>query len=115
MSRTGSEFVNGVEKGIEKSFASEVVISNNLQNVGLEIGKIQINSSQNATENILTSYVIFNKDFEGQILVKLFDGDHKEYGRTSLLISAVSGEAKYIDFIFDDRTNINGRGEVSFE
>ena len=115
VSKTGSEFVNGVEKGIEKSFASEIVLSDNLKNSGLEIGKIQINSSENATENILTTYIIFNKNFEGQIFVKIFDADHKEYGRTSQVVKTTSGEAKYIDFTFDDRTNIDGRGTVSFE
>ncbi len=38
-----------------------------------------------------------------------------EYGRTNQFITAKAGEAKYVDFIFDKRTNIDGKGTISFE
>jgi len=32
-----------------------------------------------------------------------------------LLIKAQKGEAKYFDFVFDQRTNIDGKGVITFE
>lgn len=114
-SRTGSEFVNGIEKGIEKTFKSEIVLSQNLKNLGIEVGKVTINNSEGATDNVLTIYLIFKKDFNQNIQVKVFDDENKEYGRTSQIITAKANEAKYFDFTFDNRTNIDGKGKVTLE
>jgi len=38
-----------------------------------------------------------------------------EYGRVSKTVTGITGEGKYFDFVFDKRTNIDGRGKISFE
>jgi hypothetical protein len=38
--------------------------------------------------------------------LKVIDENGNEYGRTTLLVKGKKGEARYIDFIFDIRTNI---------
>ena len=114
-SKTGSEFVNGIEKGIEKSFKSEIILSQNLKNSGIEVGKVAINNSDGATDNVLSVYLIFKKDFNQNIQVKIFDDENKEYGRTSQTVSAKANEARYFDFTFDNRTNIDGKGKVTLE
>ena len=115
VAKTGSEFVDGIRKGIEKSFSNEVMISENLKAAGLLTGKIVINSTDSTTDNILSAYLIFEKYFNQQVSIKIFDEHGFEYGRTSQSISGRAGEAKYIDFTFDKRTNIDGKGKISFE
>ena len=115
VAKTGSEFVDGVAKGIEKSFSNEIVVADNLKSNGLKTGKVLIRSSDSTTDNILSAYLIFEKDFDQKIMVKVIDQKGLEYGRTSQLVSAKANEARYFDFVFDNRTNIDGKGKVSFE
>ena len=115
VAKTGSEFADGVARGIQKTFSNEVVVSDNLKTNGLTTGKIIITGTDSTTDNILSAYLIFAKDFNQQLLIKVFDQQGLEYGRTNQLITAKAGEAKYIDFIFDKRTNIDGKGKISFE
>lgn len=115
VAKTGSEFADGVAKGIQKTFSNEVTVSDNLRTIGLKTGKIIIASTDTTTDNILSVYLIFDKDFNQQLSIKVFDEQGLEYGRTTQLISAKAGEAKYVDFIFDKRTNIDGKGKISFE
>lgn len=115
VAKTGSEFVDGVSKGVEKAFANEVVISDKLKEKGFKTGKIIINSTDSSTDNILTAYLMFEKPFAHLVIVKVFDGQGLEYGRTTNNVIAATGEGKYFDFVFDKRTNIDGKGKISFE
>ena len=115
VAKAGSEVVDGVVKGVQETFSNEVVVSDNLKTNGLKTGKIIITSTDSATDNMISAYLIFERDFNQQVSIKVFDGQGLEYGRTNQLISAKAGEAKYVDFIFDKRTNIDGKGKISFE
>jgi len=45
IAKTGSEFIDGVSKGVEKTFQNEVVFSETLKTKGLKAGKIIIIST----------------------------------------------------------------------
>lgn len=115
VAKTGSEFVDGVSKGVEQTFQNEILLSENLKNMGVKTGKILINSSDSAQNNILTAYMIFDEKIERNIIVKVFDENSREYGRAKLNVSAEKGEAKYFDFVFDKRTHIERKGKIIFE
>jgi hypothetical protein len=115
VAKTGSEFADGVSKGIEKTFTNEVTLSDQLKNAGLNTGKIVIVSSDSATDNIISAYLVFNKDFEKEIIIKVFDESGQEYGRAKQLVHGKKDEAGYIDFIFGKRTNIDSKGRITFE
>ena len=115
VSKTGSEFINGVSKGVEKTFKNKIEISEELKKLGLNAGKIVINNSENGTNNILSIYLIFENKMEKHVTVKVFDENNQEYGRITKIIKGNNGEAKYIDFEFDKRTNINGKGKINLE
>ena len=110
-----SEFVEGASKGIEKTFVNEVVFADGLKKSGIQPGKIIITSSDSATDDIVRAYLIFNNDFQKEITVKVFSPEGIEYGRVKEIISAKKDEAKYIDFVFDKRTNIDSKGKITFE
>ncbi|HEX5026682.1 MAG TPA: hypothetical protein VFV68_15485 [Agriterribacter sp.] len=115
VAKTGSELVDGVSKGVEKTFQNTVIFSGELQKDGLKAGKFIINSTDSSIDNILTGYLIFDSNMERNITVKVFNENGQEYGRVSQHVQGQKGEAKYIDFVFDKRTNIDGKGKVSFE
>lgn len=115
VAKAGSEFVNGVSKGIEKTFDNEIELPDDIKNQGIELGKILITSSENATDNIVSIYFIFNNDFEKELILKVVNESGQEYGRKTELVNGKKGEAKYIDFIFDTRTNIDSKGKLIFK
>lgn len=115
IAKTGSEFVDGVSKGVEKTFQNEISVSDELARNGLRTGKIIINDSDSARNNVLTAYLIFDKGLNKEITVKIFDEDNQEYGRVSQKIQAPKGEAKYVDFGFEKRVNIESKGKIVFE
>jgi hypothetical protein len=110
-----SEFVEGASKGIEKTFVNEVIFSDDLKKAGVTSGKIIISSTDSATDDIVRAYLIFNNDFQKEITVKVFSPEGIEYGRVKETISAKKDEAKYVDFVFDKRTNIDSKGKITFE
>jgi hypothetical protein len=115
VAKTGSEFVDGVSKGVEKTFQTEVIISDELKRIGLKNGKVIISSTDSTTDNILTTYLIFDNDIEREITVKVFNESGLEYGRVTEAVKGKKNEAKYVDFVFDRRTNIDGKGKATFE
>jgi hypothetical protein len=113
--KAGSEFANGVSQGVEKSFENEVKISEQLTKQGLQTGKILISGTDSTTDNILTAYLIFNDNIAREVTVKVFSSTGQEYGRVKQKIKGQKGEANYVDFVFDKRTNIDGKGTIQFE
>jgi hypothetical protein len=81
----------------------------------LQTGKIIINSTDSSTDNIVSAYLIFNGDISQPVTLKVFSDAGQEYGRVTQTVKGVKGEARYIDFIFDKRTNIDGKGKITFE
>lgn len=113
--KAGSEFADGVAKGVEKTFENEVRFSDQLTKQGLQSGKIVIRNSGDATDNIISAYLIFNNDINQDITIKVFSPAGQEYGRVKQIVKAQKGEARYVDFVFDKRTNIDGKGTIQFE
>lgn len=100
---------------MEKTFENEVKISDPLIKQGLEAGKIVIRSSEHHSDDIISAYLIFNNNFDHEVTIKVFSPQGKEYGRTRAQVKGKKGDAFYVDFVFDSRTNIDGKGSIQFE
>ena len=81
----------------------------------MKSGKIIIHGTDSTTDNILSTYLIFDKNINKKIIVKLFTEDGNEYGRATLHINGMKDDAKYFDIVFDKRTNIESKGTVTFK
>lgn len=108
--KTGSEIADGVSKGVEESFANSVILSDDLGQSGVKMGKVMITSTDSTSDNILAAYLIFDKPFLGKITAKVMDVNGQEFGRASVTIDAKADDAGFYDFVFDKRTNID-RGD----
>ena len=92
------------------SLKNEAFISDPLKNKGVEMGKIL-----NTNPNTLEIYLIFNKDFNGDILVKIKDMNNQEIGRSKLNLNKKEGEAGYIQFNFSELTTIETQSKIYIE
>lgn len=109
------EFTEGVSSGVEKAFDTKVVISESLKTKGIDCGKTTVTSDTNATDNVLTLYVIFNQDFTGDITAKAFDKQNNEMGRMKLTVQGKKDESKFLEFHFDPHTNIDHDSKLTIE
>lgn len=109
------EFTEGVSSGVEKAFDTKVVISDSLKTKGIDCGKTTVTSDSNATDNVLTLYVIFNQDFTGDITAKAFDKQNNEMGRVKLSVQGKKDESKFLEFHFDPHTNIDHDSKLTIE
>ena len=113
--QSASEFAKGVKTGVEKTFEYSVVLSDDLKAKGLETGKLLVSAGEAKSDNILSVYFIFLKDFKGTVSIKVYDEKGEEYGRTSIETEGKKGQAFYTDFIFDKRTDIESKSKFVIE
>ncbi len=109
------EFTEGVSSGVEKAFDTKVEISENLKEKGIECGKTTVTSDSGGTDNKLTIYVIFHKDFSGEITAKAFDKQNAEMGRVKLKAEGKLEGSTFLEFHFDPRTNIDHDSRLTIE
>jgi hypothetical protein len=113
--KAGSEVVDGVAKGVEESFANLVETSTGIESNGIKLGSSKVIGTDSTTDNIVSVYLIFDKKFQGKITAKAIDNQGLEFGRVVTTIMADSGQAKFVDFEFDRRTNIDRNDRVRLE
>ncbi|MEO5682413.1 MAG: hypothetical protein ABIQ88_07205 [Chitinophagaceae bacterium] len=109
-----SEVAKGVSKGVKSSYEINITKTDSNALKAVDIGKI-ILKSKDGTDNMLSIYFIFNKDFSRKILLKAYDNKGLEMGRSSQLVKGKKEEARFIDFIFDKRTNIDNDSKITIE
>jgi hypothetical protein len=112
---TAGKTVKSVTKGVEQAYELKVELSQSLQQRGLQLGKISLADSSAGNDNVLNIYVIFNNDFSGDVLVRVFENGDKEKGRCKTSLKGKKGEAGYYDFVFDPRTNIDRDNKIVME
>lgn len=113
--QTAGEFIEGAAKGVEKAFDVKVTLPENLKQHGIEFGKTYVTSDTIGTDNLLMVYVIFNKPYTDTLVAKVFDDQHLEMGRVSSVVSGLQNEAKFVEFHFDKRTNIDSKNVLTVE
>jgi hypothetical protein len=110
------EFTSGVTTGVKKVIDAHVELNEVLKRNGIAFGKVAVTSdSAVENENVLIVYMIFNKDYKGTMVAKAFDNKNLEMGRVRLNIEGKKDEAKYIEFHFDPRTDIDRDSKLTIE
>ena len=113
--KAATEIADGVAEGVEKTLRIEIKLSENLTAQGISRGKYDIEDAKGGSDNQLVLYLIFENDFEGELLAKAFDEEGLEMGRARLTVEGKAGEAAYFDFTFDKRTDIETKGVITIE
>lgn len=111
-----TEFANGISKGVDKTLQCKLSLSETLQQNGLKTGNFSIETDSSGTHrNKLVVYFIFEKDLNQPLLFKVYDNKGLESGRSSLMLNGKAGEAKYVDVVFDPRTDIESRNSITIQ
>ena len=105
----GTEIVTGIKEGIDKNLECTLELSPKLQNKGLSTGKFIIK------EDTLTVYFIFSNEVNETVMARITDKHGQEYGRATQNVAGKKGEAKFVDFVFDKRTDIENKSKIVME
>ncbi|MFM7768646.1 MAG: hypothetical protein ACKOKB_06315 [Bacteroidota bacterium] len=110
---TATEVLEGIREGMDQSLECDLIISDQLNQLGVSSGKFEVASdSLGGNNNVLTTYLIFNKDFSDTIFAKAFSKKNLEIGRSLVVVTAKAGDAAYYDFKFDKRTYIEVKSRI---
>ena len=107
-------FADGVGEGLDKAGNSFIKLSEDLSKKGIKLGGHKL-ENLSGNDNKISIYFIFEEDFTGNVVVKVFDKQMQEVGRLKQEISGKKDDAGYIDFVFDERTNIDPKYTISIE
>jgi len=113
--QAGGEVIKSVTTGVDKAFEIKIELSENLKSQGIELGKISLANDSTGTDNKVIVYIISKKDFKGTVFMRAFDNRGLEMGRVKLNLDMEKEEAKFIDFCFDSRTNIDTDSKLTIE
>lgn len=101
------ELVKGANSGISESVNVSKIVSDPSFAVNFEECRAEkIYGADMDKIKKVNVYLIAKKDFNGKLILKAFDDDKKEIGRSSLEVSIKKDDAKYVDFSFDERTHL---------
>jgi len=113
--QASGEFAKGIGNGVSKAFDVKIDLPQSLSDKGIKFGKTTISSDSIGTDNLLSIYFIFEKNFSGKITAKVFDNKGQEMGRAVGFAEGKENETKFIDFHFDKRTNIDSDCKITIE
>ncbi|MCT4665274.1 MAG: hypothetical protein N4A45_08605 [Flavobacteriales bacterium] len=114
--KSATEFIEGITEGVDQALQCELHLSKDLIEKGIQTGKFSIEDGlYEGKKNLLALYLIFEKDFKGNISVKAFDKNDLEMGRSSQKIEAKAGDARFFEFQFDNRTHISVKSKIMIE
>jgi hypothetical protein len=115
---TAAEAGKGIYEGAAKEFECTVDVSDNLKKQGLSIGKFEKTADsayKSGNYNVLHVYIITDKDIDAILMARVLDHNHKEYGRTRIHLTGKAGNALWVDFIFDRRTDFENNSVFVIE
>lgn len=113
--KTATDIVNNIDKGITDGAAVEIRLSDDLKKVGMSVGKYYAQDDTMGNHNILSIYIITEKDLDRELHAKLFDKKGLEMGRTTVKISQKKGQATYYDFVFDVKADIENQSKLTID
>ena len=112
---SATEFFEGVSEGVDKTLECEILLSKKLISLGLKKGVYDIESQPIGNNNKLTLYLIFEKDFNKELVAKAYNKKEQEIGRAKTIVAGKKGDAAYFEFEFDKRTDIGFRNKITIE
>lgn len=110
--RAVGEIARGVSSGVDQAFEIKPETDSLFRLKGLSLGKVQLGNDGEGTDNLLSVYLIASRPVELQAQARVYDPKGLEMGRTRTALRMAQGEARFVDFVFDKRTNIDNDSRV---
>ncbi|KFF04795.1 hypothetical protein [Flavobacterium reichenbachii] len=101
------DVIKGINSGMSESISQSDVIPEASFKANFEECKAEkIYASNDDKVKKVTIYLIAKNDFKGDLILKAFNADKKEIGRSRLKADIKKDDAQYVDFTFDERTHL---------
>ncbi|MDR2144854.1 MAG: hypothetical protein LBE91_00135 [Tannerella sp.] len=98
------EVLKGGSEGFDKSLVKkEVRVKEELKAL-LNATRCEISQNDSLQEKEVIVYTIFEGDFDGKLVLKAFDKNDEEIGRSAVAVKEESDNSRFVEFPFDNRT-----------
>lgn len=98
MSQGAGEVTKGVNEGFDKSMVRVKVLASPELLDAVSIGRAGKHFNDSTLLTGVSIYLIFEKEFKNRLILKAFDSDSTEVGRSIADISGKPDDAQYITF-----------------
>ena len=110
-----TEVIEGVTTGVERTWALDVQLSEDLRTKGLKLGKVDLESGSSRKDNRLVIYLSTERTFNDTISAVAFDKDGLEMGRTALLLDKAAGTGDFHVVQFQEFTDLERKSRVEIK
>ena len=86
-----------------------------LEEKGLKAGKFKITTDASGHQNVVSVYLIFSKDYKGQVSAKIFDSKNGEHDTIAAMAALFSAKALYAEHTCDRRNAIKRKNRILLE
>ncbi|MEO8534707.1 MAG: hypothetical protein ABI441_13200 [Flavobacterium sp.] len=101
------DIIKGMNSGMSESINQSEVIAEAAFKTNFEECKAEkIYGAETDKVKKVTIYLIAKNDFKGDVILKAFNENKKEIGRSRLKVDFKKDDAQYVDFSFDERTHL---------
>lgn len=99
------EIVKGANEGLDKSFVKiDIRVSEELAPL-VQASRCEIHQNDSSRKKGVLVYTIFEDDFDGRLVLKAFDKENNELGRSAIAVTEAADNGHFIEFPFDERTS----------
>ena len=92
--KAGSEVAEGISRGVEETFSISIEKSKRLDSNGIRLGRVTISGTDSSSDNVVSVYLIFDRNFNGKLTAKAIDPNGLEFGLTSVNVMADANDAR---------------------
>lgn len=110
-----TEVIEGVTTGVERTWALDVQLSEELRTHGLKLGKVDLESGSSGKDNRLVIYLSTERTFNDTVSAVAFDKDGLEMGRTAFLLNKAAGTGDFHVVQFQDFTDLERKSRVEIK
>ncbi len=107
-----TEVIEGVTKGVERTWKVDVELSAGLQARGLRLGRTQVVSDEHGRDNRLVVYLSTDQGLRDTLSAIALDKDMLEMGRTTLVVDAPPNSGNHYELRFQERTDLERKSRV---
>ncbi|MDR2926403.1 MAG: hypothetical protein LBU76_10740 [Azoarcus sp.] len=73
----------------------------------MNVTRAEVSRNASSQEQEMILYTVFEKDFNARLILKAFDKNHKEIGRSAVSVQEQSDSSRFVGLPFDSRTSFS--------
>ncbi|MDD3118697.1 MAG: hypothetical protein PHQ27_05935 [Victivallales bacterium] len=109
-----AEFTKGIDKGLKNAEQVQVMLADDIKNLGLE-KTIAKPLSEDNSEHGFSIYMISHKKVYAMLCAKAYNREGQEIGRSNAKVDFNADDAQYVNFTFPEKMSLDAVARFRIE